>query len=338
MAVDIHAHTVPEPLIKALVKEVPAAAPTLERDGDGWALVYPSGRRSGPVPAGMFDVDERLADMDRLGVGVQALSVPPTHFGYRLDAKSGAAAARLHNDAMLDMARAHPNRFTVLAALPMQDSDAALAELARLVDIPEVTGVEIGTNVAGLNLDGDALADVWMALDSAGLAVVLHPNDVAGADRMQDHYLHNFVGNPSDTTLAAGSLLFGGVLSRNRAVRVVLLHGGGFLPYQIGRFEHGWTVRSEPRRDLEVSPREMLDRFYFDTLTHDAASLRFLLERVGSDRLCLGSDYPFDMSDPDPVVTVRTVLAGNPGLDAILEGTPRELLTRRPPSTHGMST
>ena len=335
MTIDIHAHAVPEPLIRALAAEVPAAAPRLERDGPDWALVYPGGRRSGPVPQGMFDLGARVADMDRLGVAVQALSVPPTHFGYALDADAATVAVRLHNDAMIDMARSHPDRFVVLGALPLQDPEAALLEINRLVEIPEVAGVELGTNVTGRSLADAALVDVWATLDAAGLAVVLHPDNVAGAECMRSHYLHNFVGNPTDTTLAAGALLFGGVLSRNRAVRVALLHGGGFLPYQIGRFDHGWRVRPEPREHLDVSPREMLDRFYFDTLTHDAASLRFLLERVGAARLCLGSDYPFDMADPDPVGTVRSVLGDDPALRAVLEDTPRELLTRRPGGAAG---
>jgi len=277
----------------------------------------------------MFHLGARLQDMDKSGVDVQALSVPPTHFGYRLEPSAAAAATRLHNDEMIAMARAHPDRFVVLGALPLQDTDRALEELARLVGIPEVAGVEIGTNVAGRNLDDPGLGPVWTALDAAGLAVVLHPDAIAGADRMQDHYLHNLVGNPTDSTLAAGSLMFGGVLGTNPALRIALLHGGGFLPYQIGRFEHGWRVPPEPRRQLEVNPRELLGRFWFDTLTHDPASLRFLLERVGPDRLCLGSDYPFDMADPDPVGSVRSALGEEP-LPAVFEVTPRELLTRRP--------
>ena len=329
MTVDIHAHTVPEGLIRSLTTEVPAVAPRLRQVDGHWFFDYPDGRRSGPVPPGMFDLGARLEDMDKCAVDVQALSVPPTHFGYRLDPAAAAAATRLHNDEMIAMARAHPDRFVVLGALPLQDADRAVEELARLVEVPEVAGVEIGTNVAGRNLDDPALGPVWSALDAAGLAVVLHPDAVAGADRMQEHYLHNFVGNPTDSTLAAGSLMFGGVLVRNPALRIALLHGGGFLPYQIGRFEHGWRVRPEPQRSLDVSPRELLGRFWFDTLTHDPASLRFLLERVGPDRLCLGSDYPFDMADPDPVGSVRGAL-GEEHLGAVFEETPRELLTRRP--------
>jgi aminocarboxymuconate-semialdehyde decarboxylase len=231
------------------------------------------------------------------------------------------------------MAREHPERFTVLGHLPMQSEEHALAELERLVSIPEVVGVELSTNVAGVNLGDERHESVWDALNTAGLAVVLHPGDVAGADRMHDHYLHNFVGNPTDTTLAAGSLLFGGVLSRNEALRVALLHGGGFLPYQIGRFDHGWKVRPEARTHLDVLPSELLHRFWFDTLTHDELSLRFLLDRIGEDRLCLGSDYPFDMADPDPVGSLRSALVDRPdAVEKALTDNPRELLTRRPGS------
>lgn len=329
MTIDIHAHTVPEALIRSLATEVPAAAPNLTQDDGAWYLTYPDGRRSGPVPPGMFDLADRLAEMDRCGVDVQALSVPPTHFGYQLDASAAADAIRLHNDAMIEMAQAYPERFVVLGALPLQDTERAVAELERLTGIPQIAGVEIGTNVAGRNLDHESLEKVWAALGVAGLAVVLHPDAVAGADRMKDHYLHNFVGNPTDSTLAAASLIFGGVLSRYPGLRIALLHGGGFLPYQIGRLEHGWKVRPEPQRQLDVNPRDLLGRFWFDTLTHDAASLRFLRERVGTDRLCLGSDYPFDMADPDPVGSVRMAL-NEADHAAVLVDTPTELLTRQP--------
>jgi aminocarboxymuconate-semialdehyde decarboxylase len=328
MTIDIHAHIVPEAFINALAAEVPAARPAIESRDGGWYFRYPSGRVSGPFPAGMFDVGARLADMDRDGVDVHALSVPPPQFQYRLEAAAAAAHARLYNDALVDIARAHPARFVVLGTLPMQDVAAAVAELERLVSMPEVVGLELATNVTGTNLGHDSFAELWSAIAAAGLAVVLHPSEVAGHDRMHDHYLHNFVGNPADSTLAAGSLIFSGVLERNAALRIALLHGGGFLPYQIGRFDHGWKVRPEAAARIDRAPSAYLDRFWFDTLTHDRASLAFLLERVGADRLALGSDYPFDMADPDPVGSVRAAITDPADLDKILWDTPDMLLTR----------
>lgn len=329
MTLDIHAHAVPETLFDDLRREAPAAAPELTRDDEGWTFTYPGGRRSGPVPTGMFDLGARLADMDRLGVDRQALSVPPTHFAYRLEADRASAAIRLHNDALVATAREQPDRFVVLGALPLQEPSLALDELSRLCDLPEVVGVEIGTNIAGTGLDDPSFEPVWAALELAGLAVVLHPDDVAGADRMQKHFLHNLVGNPMDTTLAAGSLMFGGVLDRYPQLRFCLLHGGGFLPYQIGRFEHGWKVRPETRHSTAVSPRESLGRFYFDSLTHDAAALRYLVDLVGADHVCLGSDYPFDMANPDPVASVRTALP-QPQVEQVLLDTPEALMCRIP--------
>lgn len=334
MTIDIHAHIVPETFIDALAGEVPQARPRIESRADGWYFSYPSGRVSGPFPAGMFDVDARIADMDRDGVDVHALSIPPPQFQYKLETAEAAAHARLYNDALVDIARAHPDRFVVLATLPMQDVAAAQAELERVVALPEVVGLEVATNVTGTNLGNDVFSELWTEISEAGLAVVLHPSDVAGHDRMHDHYLHNFVGNPTDSTLAAGSLIFSGVLEHNAALRIALLHGGGFLPYQIGRFDHGWKVRAEANARIDRAPSEYLDRFFFDTLTHDRASLEFLLQRVGADRLALGSDYPFDMADPDPVGSVRAAISDPVALQKVLVDTPAALVTRTAAVTH----
>lgn len=330
MSIDIHAHTVPEDFIRDLAREVPAIAPEVVKRDGAWWFEYPDGRISGPIPEGMFNVDARLADMDAARVTIQALSVPPPHFNYKVDDEVAAVAASLHNDAMIAMARQHPSRFVVLGHLPMQSEEHALAELERLVSIDEVVGLELGTNVGGVNLGDPRHESIWQTIDAAGLAVVLHPGaDVAGADRMHDFYIHNYVGNPTDSTVAAASLLFSGVLSRNERLRIALLHGGGFFPYQVGRFDHGWSVRPESRVHLTTRPSTLLNRFWFDTLTHDDLSLRFLHDRVGDDRLCLGSDYPFDMANPDPVGALERALADRPqAVEKALEDNPRALLTR----------
>lgn len=330
MSIDIHAHTVPQGFIDEIAREVPKVEPKVVKRDREWWFEYPDGRISGPVPQGMFDVEARLADMDATGVDIQALSVPPPHFNYRLEDEEAAVAASLHNDAMIAMAREFPDRFVVLGHLPMQSEEHALAELERLVGIDEVVGLELGTNVAGVNLGDPRHESVWQTIDAAGLAVVLHPGaDVAGVERMHDFYIHNYVGNPMDSTIAAASLLFSGVLSRNQQLRVALLHGGGFLPYQIGRFDHGWSVRPESRTHLSEPPSALLHRFWFDTLTHDDMSLRFLHDRVGDDRLCLGSDYPFDMANPDPVGALKRALGDRPtAVQKALDDNPRQLLTR----------
>lgn len=330
MSIDIHAHIVPEDFISDLAAAVPSAAPVIVKRESEWWFEYPGGRVSGPIPEGMFNVGARVADMDAAGVSIQAISVPPPHFNYRLEDEAAAIAATLHNDSMIRVARQHSDRFGVLGHLPMQSEGHSLAELERLVSIDEIVGLELGTNVGGTNLGDPRYEAVWHAIDKAGLSVVLHPGaDVAGVDRMHDHYIHNYVGNPTDSTVAAASLLFQGVLSRNERLRIALLHGGGFLPYQIGRFDHGWSVRPESRTLLTEPPSNLLHRFWFDTLTHDDLSLRFLHDRVGDDRLCLGSDYPFDMANPDPVGALERALADRPeAVRKALTDNPRELLTR----------
>lgn len=329
MAIDIHNHIVPESFIHEIAKEVPALAPTLSGSGREWHFDYSDGRRSGPVPAGMFDVGARLEDMNRDGIVMQALSVSPTLFGYQLDATSNTVAVRLHNDSMVDLARRYPDRFVVLGSLAMQDVNASLAELERLVGLPEVVGLELGTNIAGRPLGSAHFQELWSAINASGLMVVLHPNDVAGREHMSDYYLQNYVGNPMESTLAAGSLIFSGTLERNQAIRITLLHGGGFLPYQIGRFDHGWRVRAESREEINQPPSTFLPRFWFDSLTHDEMSLKFLHQRVGSDRLVLGTDYPFDMAPADPVGQIQRAFAGDEEIqNSVLESTARSLITR----------
>ena len=334
--IDIHAHVVPDALVKTLGTEAPEVAPRLEEEAGAWHLTYPSGRRSGPVPAGMFDLTSRVADMDHQGVAVQAVSVPPTHFFYDAAADRAPLIAALHNDAMVDLARQVPDRFRVLATLPLASPAASVEELGRLASEATVVGVELGTNVNSRNLDHPDLTAVWQAIAEAGLVVVLHPDNVAGANRMGGYYLHNFIGNPTDTTIAAASLVFGGVLSAFPALRVVLLHGGGFVPYQIGRFSHGWAVRPEPRQRLQEPPGALFERFFFDTLTHDRQALRYLIDRFGPDRVCLGSDYPFDMGSDDPVEQVREAAGDDTAmLETILERTPASLLQRSPAPAGG---
>jgi aminocarboxymuconate-semialdehyde decarboxylase len=153
---------------------------------------------------------------------------------------------------------------------------------------------------------------------------------VAGADRLSSYYLTNLIGNPLDTTIAAASLVFGGVLERHPTLKICLAHGGGFVPYQAGRFVHGWHVRTEPKSKLAKPPTESLKRFYFDTIVHSKEALAFLVGNAGAARVLLGSDYPFDMGMPEGVSQVRSLSVPAADQAAILGARARALLETAP--------
>jgi len=181
-------------------------------------------------------------------------------------------------------------------------------------------GAMIGSNAGGKNLDDPSFEPLWAAAVELDAFFMIHPGNVAGADRLRSYYLTNLIGNPLDTTIAAACLIFGGVLERYPAFKPVMVHGGGFIPYQGRRWVHGWHVRPEPKVHLKHSPEEYLDRFCYDTILHSSTALKFLISSVGAERVFLGSDYPYDMGMMDCVRHVRSLDISPADRDAILGG------------------
>jgi aminocarboxymuconate-semialdehyde decarboxylase len=209
----------------------------------------------------------------------------------------------------------------------MQDGRAAAAELQRACGTLGYHGVTIMTHVAGRNLDDRDLDPFWAAAEEAGAPIIIHPAYVIHSPRLDKYYLMNLAGNPYDTSIAAASMVFGGVCDRFPDLKVILVHGGGHFPYQVGRLTHGWTVRPETR-ELKTPPLDYLKWFYYDTLLYFGPALRYLAEVVGAERLMLGTDYPFDMCPPNP-----TQILDDAGLqaerDRIFEATPTEVFRLR---------
>lgn len=309
--IDVHTHIFTDSLISALDDVGMAARIGFDRRSDGQVMLTFDGKpRLGPIPEGIRDIDVRLRDMDRQGVEVHVLATAPMLFCYNESGDVALEIARRCNDGFGDIARLHPDRFSVFAQLPMQDVERSLAELERVAEDPQVRGVQIGSHVNGTNLDDPMFEPLWHDLERRDLPVLVHPYAPAGRARLGAHYLINLIGNPLDSTIAIASLIFGGVLDRYPRLRFCFVHGGGFAPYQIGRFDHGWRCREESR-STDRLPSEQLKKMYFDTLTHDELSLTMLGERVGWDHVLLGSDYPFDMASAEPVRAVEAI-----GLDA----------------------
>ena len=203
-----------------------------------------------PFPTGGFDIAHRLKDMDAAGVDVHVLSATPQTYLYNQEPALGAPLAAIQNDQIAKHIKTHPDRFLGIGTLPLQDPKRAADELRRAMTKLGLKGSMFASNIMGKNLDDPSFEPVWATAEELGAFMFVHPNNVAGADRLKSYYLQNLIGNPLDTTIAAACLYFGGVLDRHPKLKFMLAHGGGFTPYQAARWEHGWKVRPEPKKNI----------------------------------------------------------------------------------------
>ncbi len=307
LTVDMHAHIVPRECIPLEFTDGAGNVSGIRFDDDSRSLLLDGQRVRNTAPERLYDVDLRLREMDRQRIDVEALSVPPYMFLYPADPASGMRFARRLNDGIAAIARAHPDRFVALATVPMQSVPDAIAELERAVGELGMRGVEICTNINGLNLDEEQYLPFFEKVQELDVPITFHPTRVAGADRLRSYYLQNLIGNPVDNTIAIASLIFGGVLARLPRLRPVFFHGGGTAPYIRGRWRHGYEVRDEPKQHINRSPEAYFDRLYFDTITHGLPALQFLVDTVGADRVMIGTDFPFDMGDYESVEHVEAL-------------------------------
>src|SRR5215475_6556054 len=305
--IDVHTHVLTEETMGLLQKEAPKIAPRLTPVDADIAVLEAAGVPYRPFPRGGFDIERRFADMDAAEVEVHVLSATPQTYYYDQEPSLAAACAALQNDQIAKLVKAHPERFLGIATLPMQAPQRAAEELRRAVRTLGLRGAMIGSNVQGKNLDDPALEPLWAEAAALGAFMIVHPVNVAGAERLRSYYLNNLIGNPLDTTIAAACLVFGGVLERHPKLKVLLVHGGGFVPYQAGRWVHGWHVRGEPKVNIKRSPQPWIDRFYYDTILHAQLQLEFLIASVGPGRVLLGSDYPYDMGTGECVRQVKAL-------------------------------
>jgi aminocarboxymuconate-semialdehyde decarboxylase len=301
MIIDPHAHVAPESFVEDVRKKRFGHAVTIEK-GKSWELLVVKSTILGqerihknPLPRETFDVDLRLKDMKKQGVNMQILSVVPTMTHYNLDAGLNIELSASLNDALLELARKHPLKFRTMAQLPLQAPNAAAKELERAVKAGHL-GAQIGSNVAGRNLDDRKLDVVWRKATKLDVPISIHPMDVMGIhDRLKDYYLRNLIGNPLDTTIAAACLIFGGVFDRFPSIKFLLSHSGGFTPWVRGRWQHGYHVRPEPKANKAKAPEHYIKKFYYDTITHNADAFEFAVKTLGVNRILFGTDYPFDM-------------------------------------------
>jgi aminocarboxymuconate-semialdehyde decarboxylase len=331
MKIDVHTHILPETWPDLRERYGYGGFVQLEPCGACRARMTIDGRFFREIDDRSWSPERRTRDADETGVTVQVLSTVPIMFGYWAQPQDTLDLSRLLNDHIAEVVRRHPRRFVGLGTLPMQDAEYACRELDRCVKDLGLAGIEIGTHVNGQNLDDP---DLFPALERAaeiGAAVFVHPWDMMAADRMTRHWFPWLVGMPAETALAVGSVLFGGVLERLPDLRILFAHGGGSFPGTLGRLEHGYRVRPDLcATQSKLGPIDQLGRFYVDSLTHDPAVLRLLLEQVGAGRIALGSDYPFPLGEhrPGEMIEAMDDLSAETK-DRLLAGTALEFLGRK---------
>ena len=327
--IDIHTHVLADATVKLMQKEIPSLGLKMAPYDADNAVCEVAGVAYRPFPRGGHDIERRFKDMDAAEVDVHLLSVAPQTWLYGQEAAVGIAGATIQNDEIARLVKEHPERFSGIATLPMQAPDKAADELRRAMRKLGLHGAMIGSNIGGKNLDDPSFEPIWAVAEELDAFMMIHPGNVAGADRLRSYYLGNLIGNPLDTTIAGACLIFGGVLERHPKLNFIMSHGGGFIPYQGGRWVHGWEVRPEPKVNVKHSPAPYLDRFLYDTILHAKAPLEFLISSVGANRVFLGSDYPYDMGTGECVRQVRATNISAADRDIILGGHAAKILSKK---------
>ena len=305
--IDIHAHLAPQCLWQAI-----------EDGGEWYGMHYQSGDRDTLVtrpgragrisPKAKFTPEQRLEDMDQSGTDVQVVSIQAQVMGYHLPADAGLSHAREFNDEVAGMARQWPERFAGMATLPMQDVDAAIAELDRAVNTLGLKGAELDTEVNGKNWDEPEFLPLFQAAESMGAVLFYHPQPQHNmmVDRIERYSLPNSIGVPMEDALITATLILGGILDKCPDLKVCIAHGGGPACVLMNRIDRGWSERRQGQV-IANPPSTYQRKLYYDCITMSEPALRFLIDTVGADRVVLGSDWPFVTWDPSPAGWIQSL-------------------------------
>ncbi len=328
MKIDLHTHILPQEWPDLVAKTGYKGWPRLEHHGVGCARIMVDEKLFREVEENCWDPEIRIKDCERTGVNLQVLSTVPLMFAYWAKGEDAYDLSRFLNDHIASIVRKYPTRFAGLGTLPMRAPELAVKELERCVKNLGLRGVEIGTHIAGKNLDKFALFPIFAKAEELGAAVFIHPWEMMGQDQMPRHFLPWLVGMPAETTRAICSLIFGGILERLPRLKVGFAHGGGSFAFTLGRIEAGYHARPDLcQTHIQKPPRAYLNQMYFDTLVHDPDALRCLIQTFSVDRLALGSDYPFPLGEDRPGQLIESIQDLSPkDKSRLLSGTAMEFL------------
>ncbi|RSD29106.1 amidohydrolase [Mesobacillus subterraneus] len=299
MRVDFHTHIIPENFSELTARFGGEKWPTLERTCACGANIMIAGKVFREVTDQVWSAEKRIKDMEREGVDIQVLSPIPVTFSYWAPAEQAEILARVQNDFIAETVSQYPTKFIGLGAVPMQNVEVAIREMDRCKHELGLAGIEIGTNVNGVNLDDPQFIEFFEMAEKWEVPLFIHPWETLGKDRMPRHNLMYTVGMPSETALAGASLILGGIMDKFPKLKICLAHGGGALPYLLPRLDQGWNVWPHLRL-LDKPPSHYAKQFYYDSLVNEPVNLNYLLQNFGHEKIIMGSDYPFLLREVPP--------------------------------------
>jgi aminocarboxymuconate-semialdehyde decarboxylase len=292
LRIDFHTHVISEEFLNLAEKYGDDRWPTLEKTCSCGANIMIKGKVFREITDQAWDEKVRLKDMEKEGIDIQVLSPIPVTFSYWSEPEQGLELARFQNDFIASLVKENPDKFIGLGTVPLQDVNLAIQEMDRAINELGLKGIEIGSNVNGKNLDDESLDLFFKAANDWNVPIFVHPWETLGRERMPRHNFMYMVGMPSETALAAGSIIMSGMLDKYPNLKLCFAHGGGALPYLLPRMDKGWTVWPQIRK-TENLPSHYAKLLYYDTLVYDVNNLQLMIERFGTDQLIAGSDYPF---------------------------------------------
>jgi aminocarboxymuconate-semialdehyde decarboxylase len=330
-AVDLHCH-VHTPAADEIAKQT-AMAPVdaITRHGSQRTADRQHELRQ-ELDAKLTSIKQRLADMDKMGIDVQAISTSPMQYYYRIETELCRQTSRAINENLASIVAAHPDRFVALATVPMQEPELAAQELAYCTKELGFRGMEIGTNVRKVELSDPRFDPLWAKAQELGSVIFMHPSGFTDTSRLGPHFLTNVIGNPLDTTFAISHIVFGGVLERFPRLKFLAAHGGGYLGHYPARMDHAYRVRPECHDFIKRTPNHYMRKIYFDTMVFGEKQLQHLVNLWGANHVVIGTDYPYDMGYYKPVDFVnKTRGLTRTQKDQIIGGNAAKLLGLKKP-------
>jgi aminocarboxymuconate-semialdehyde decarboxylase len=324
--IDIHTHIVPEnfPAYAGKGRDVPW--PSMAEAHACHRHVMISGKVYRTVSDGSWSVPRRIEAMGEMRVARQALSPMPELLSYWLPLEDARALIRYLNEQIAQMIALAPGRFIGLGAVPLQDVDSAIREMEHVLGELKFSGVEIASHVNGVSIGDPRFEPFFAAAEKSGAAIFVHALRPAGQDRIVGAFIEQAVCFPGDIALAAASMITGGIAARHPKLRIAFSHGGGALSMLLPRLVRAWNAIPKARESLAESPAVYARRFFYDALVFAPGATRFVIDSFGASQVCVGSDYPFAMGDPDPLGALEKSGLDAATLAAVTSGNARRFL------------